>query len=251
MLSPLGRTSPFQAAQMYSLRDANIHNLAVRGVFDQCQDIVKELSADAALKSHYALGAVNSINWGRIAAQVVYYVWAVLKFDCPVDFVVPSGNFGNVLAGWIAKKMGAPIRRLRVATNENDVLAEFFASGVYRPRGAAGVWETDSPSMDISKASNFERFIFEVVGRDSEKTRQLFTSSEFALPVEAFSAKGSPAHARRTTSVLWRCAGRGRFTARCSTRTRPRASRRQTAGASLASRAFVWRPRSRASSRRR
>ena len=179
----------------------------MRGVFDQCQDIVKELSVDAALKSRYALGAVNSINWGRIAAQVVYYVWASLKFDTPVDFVVPSGNFGNVLAGWIAKKMGAPIRRLRVATNENDVLAEFFTSGVYRPRGASGVLETESPSMDISKASNFERFIFEVVGRDSEKTRELFTSPEFFLPLGAFSGEGlsgaRTTHDERTLAMRW------------------------------------------------
>ena len=207
MLSPLGRTSPFQAAQMYSLPDANIHNLAVRGVFDQCQDIVKELSADAALKERYSLGAVNSINWGRIAAQVVYYFWAALKFDRPVDFVVPSGNFGNVLAGWVAKRMGAPIRRLRVATNENDVLAEFFASGVYRPRAAAKVFETDSPSMDISKASNFERFVFEVVGRDSEKTRQLFASPEFALPLEIFASEGlsgaRTTHEERVLAMQW------------------------------------------------
>jgi threonine synthase len=182
MLSPEGRVSPFQAAQMYSLPDPNIHNLVVRGVFDECQDIVKALSADESLKKRHLLGAVNSINGARIAAQVVYYVWAALKLDMPGDFVVPSGNFGNVLAGWIAQKIGAPIRRLIVATNENDVLAEFFATGVYRPRPAEAVAETESPSMDIAKASNFERYVFERAGRDPELTRRLLALPELTLP---------------------------------------------------------------------
>ena len=214
MLTPLGRTSPFQAAQMYSIPDPNIHNLAARGVFDQCQDIVKTLSSDATLKARFSLGAVNSINWARIAAQIVYYFWASLKFDGPVDFVVPSGNFGNVLAGWAAKKMGAPIRKLLVATNENDVLAEFFQSGVYRPRPAAGVVPTDSPSMDIAKASNFERFVYEIVGRDPAETRRLFTSAEFALPAASFSAEGLSGHRTSHTERIetmrrvWKAHGR-------------------------------------------
>ena len=197
MLSPLGRTSPFQAAQMYSLPDPNIHNLAVRGVFDDCQDIVKALSSDEEFKEKHALGAVNSINWARIAAQAVYYFWAALRFDCAVDFSVPSGNFGNVYAGWLARKMGAPIRRLLVATNENDVLAEFFQAGVYRPRPASDVLETDSPSMDISKASNVERLIFEVVGRDPERVKTLFGSAEFSLPQKSLQSEGLIGH--RTT----------------------------------------------------
>ena len=136
MLSPLGKMSRFQAAQMYSLADANIHNLAVRGVFDQCQDIVKTISADPDFKARHHIGAVNSINWARVAAQVVYYFKAYFAATRgageEVSFSVPSGNFGNVCAGHIARMMGLPIRRLIVATNENDVLSEFFSSGVYR-----------------------------------------------------------------------------------------------------------------------
>lgn len=201
MLSPKGRVSPFQAAQMFSIPDANIHNLAVEGVFDECQDIVKNLSADPELRERYALGAVNSINGARIAAQVVYYVWAALKLPEPGDFVVPSGNFGNVLAGWIAKRLGAPIRRLIVATNENDVLAEFFNTGIYRPRPAAQVAGTDSPSMDIAKASNFERYAFELTGRDPERTRQLLSQSELELPTDGTMVGGSSTHAERVAAM--------------------------------------------------
>ena len=154
MLSPKGRMSPFQTAQMYSLADPNIHNLAIEGVFDECQDIVKAVSADAEFKSRYAIGTVNSINWARVAAQVVYYFkgyFAVTRRESdPVDFAVPSGNFGNILAGHVAKQMGLPIRRLILATNENDVLDEFFRTGRYRPRTSAETHATSSPSMDIS-----------------------------------------------------------------------------------------------------
>jgi threonine synthase len=178
MLSPHGRMSPFQTAQMFALTDANIHNLAIEGAFDDCQDVVKAVSADAAFKRRYAIGAVNSINWARIAAQVVYYFkgyFAATKDNGEiVDFAVPSGNFGNVLAGHVAKAMGLPIRRLIVATNENDVLDEFFRSGRYRPRAGAETHTTSSPSMDISKASNFERFVFDLVGRDPAALRALW-----------------------------------------------------------------------------
>ncbi len=175
MLSPYGRMSAFQRAQMYSLQDANIHNIAVRGVFDECQDIVKALAGDLDFKSAHRLGAVNSINWARIAAQVVYYVWGWLRVTRgpgePVSFTVPSGNFGNILAGHIAREMGVPIRRLVLATNENNVLEEFFRTGVYRPRAATHA--TSSPSMDISRASNFERFVFDLVDRDPARVRAL------------------------------------------------------------------------------
>jgi threonine synthase len=177
MLSPLGRTSPFQAAQMYTLDEPNIFNLAVRGVFDDCQDLVKAVNGDAEFKARYRIGAVNSINWARIAAQVAYYVFIALhrRFDAqPVDVAVPTGNFGNVYAGFIARRMGAPIRRLIVATNENDVLAEFFATGTYRIRDAAEVAATSSPSMDISKASNFERYIYSIYGDDADAVRLRF-----------------------------------------------------------------------------
>jgi threonine synthase len=179
MLSPRGRMSPFQTAQMYSLADANIHNLAIDGVFDDCQDIVKAVGADASFKARYAIGTVNSINWARVAAQIVYYFkgyYAVApRVGASVDFAIPSGNFGNVLAGHVAKSMGLPIRRLVVATNENDVLDEFFRSGRYRVRSAAETHATSSPSMDISKASNFERYVYDVVGRDPAVVRELWT----------------------------------------------------------------------------
>jgi threonine synthase len=178
MTSPHGRMSPFQQAQMFSLQDANIHNLAIEGVFDDCQDIVKAVSNDLAFKRKYRIGTVNSINWARLVAQVVYYFagyfQATTSNSQKVSFTVPSGNFGNVCAGHVARMMGLPIARLVVATNENDVLDEFFRTGVYRVRGAADTHETSSPSMDISKASNFERFVFDLVGRDGAQVKKLF-----------------------------------------------------------------------------
>ncbi|MGL4577141.1 MAG: threonine synthase [Burkholderiaceae bacterium] len=192
MLSPHGRMSPFQQAQMFSLQDANIFNIAVHGVFDDAQDVVKRVSEDLAFKDKYAIGAVNSINFARVLAQSVYYFKAYFaatdQLPRPpqreraggegdlqqVSFAVPSGNFGNVLAGHIARQMGLPIKQLIVATNENDVLDEFFRTGVYRVRGAAQTHETTSPSMDISKASNFERFVYDLVGGDAARVKQLF-----------------------------------------------------------------------------
>jgi threonine synthase len=178
MTSPNGRMSPFQQAQMFSLQDANIHNLAVEGVFDDCQDIVKAVSNDLEFKRQYKIGTVNSINWARLMAQVIYYFsgyFQATKSNAEkVSFTVPSGNFGNVCAGHVARSMGLPIDKLVVATNENDVLDEFFHTGVYRVRGSADTFETSSPSMDISKASNFERFVFDLLGRDGNKIRALF-----------------------------------------------------------------------------
>ncbi|WP_026259318.1 threonine synthase [Uliginosibacterium gangwonense] len=178
MLSPRENMSAFQRAQMYSLQDANIFNLAVRGMFDDAQDIVKAVSNDLAFKAEYKIGAVNSINWGRVAAQVIYYfkgyLAATTSNNQQVNFAVPSGNFGNICAGHIARMMGLPIRKLVLATNENDVLDEFFRTGVYRPRKTADVKVTSSPSMDISKASNFERFVFDLVGRDPAVVRELW-----------------------------------------------------------------------------
>ena len=170
MLSPHGRMSPFQQAQMFSLQDANIHNIAIEGVFDDCQDIVKAVSNDLDFKRHYKIGTVNSINWARLLAQVVYYFAGYFQVTSAnteqVSFAVPSGNFGNVCAGHVARMMGLPIARLVVATNENDVLDEFFRTGRYRVRSYAETLETSSPSMDISKASNFERFVFDLLGHD-------------------------------------------------------------------------------------
>jgi threonine synthase len=213
MTSPQGRMSPFQQAQMFSLQDENIHNIAVDGVFDDCQDIVKAVSNDLDFKRRYKIGTVNSINWARLMAQVVYYFAGYFQATnvaptlgtgvsslppggaaAPADwqsqirgpglkesailpkvsFTVPSGNFGNVCAGHVARMMGLPIAQLVVATNENDVLDEFFRTGVYRVRASADTHETSSPSMDISKASNFERFVFDLLGRDAARVAELF-----------------------------------------------------------------------------
>lgn len=217
MLSPHQKMSRFQTAQMFSLQDENIFNIAVKGVFDDCQDMVKAVSNDAAFKAKYKIGAVNSINWARIVAQVVYYFKAYFSVTQSnhqkVSFCVPSGNFGNVCAGHIARMMGLPIEKLVVATNENDVLDEFFKTGIYRPRGSASTYHTSSPSMDISKASNFERFVYDLIGRDSPKVRELWakidTGGVFDLKAEGFFDKihqfgfisGSSHHAARMQTI--------------------------------------------------
>ncbi len=216
MLSPYGRMSEFQRAQMYSLSDANIFNLAVQGVFDDCQDIVKEIGRDAAFKARYSIGTINSINWARVAAQVVYYVYSYLKVteneDEAVDVAVPTGNFGNVLAAWIAKQMGVPFARLAVATNENDVLDEFFKTGVYRIRDGAHTYLTSSPSMDISKASNFERYIYDILGRNSlrlcalkdelDRTGRFSVSgADFESVRESGFTSGKSVHADRLSTI--------------------------------------------------
>ncbi len=207
MLSPHARMSAFQAAQMYSLQDPNIHNLAVEGTFDDCQDVVKQVNADAAFKARHRIGAVNSINWARIAAQVVYYFWGYFRAtkddDERVDFAVPSGNFGNIYAGYVARRMGLPVSRLILATNENDVLDEFFRTGRYRVRRE--VRPTSSPSMDISRASNFERYAFELVGRDPARIvalwAQLARDGEFELPGASGFVSGRSTHADRLATI--------------------------------------------------
>ena len=197
MLSPHGRMSAFQQAQMYALDDANIHNLAIEGTFDDCQDIVKSIAGDTDFKRKHFLGAVNSINWARIAAQVVYYFKgyfaATTRDSDAVSFAVPSGNFGNVLAGHVARELGLPIAQLIVATNENDVLDEFFRTGRYRPRAAAETQATSSPSMDISRASNFERFMFDIAERDPVELRRLWQRLEAD---REFDIAGTPMWAR-------------------------------------------------------
>ena len=217
MLSPHQKMSPFQTAQMFSLQDANIINIAVRGVFDDCQDIVKAVSNDHAFKSKYSIGTVNSINWARVVAQVVYYFKsyfaATQSNEQQVSFAVPSGNFGNICAGHIARSMGLPIRKLILATNENDVLDEFFRTGIYRVRSSEGVQQTSSPSMDISKASNFERFVFDLVGRDSRAVAGLWRQLDrdgifdlsrtphFARIAEFGFVSGSSRHADRLQTI--------------------------------------------------
>ncbi|MDH5540366.1 MAG: threonine synthase, partial [Rhizobacter sp.] len=225
MLSPQGRMSPFQQAQMFSLQDANIHNLAIQGVFDDCQDIVKSVSGDLDFKRRHRIGTVNSINWARLLAQVVYYFsgyFQATRGDHElVSFAVPSGNFGNICAGHIARMMGLPIRRLVLAGNENNVLDEFFRTGTYRVRGSAETHETSSPSMDISKASNFERFVFDLTGRDSTRTAELFgpqieRSGAFFLSAEEFArlagfgiVSGTSTHQDRLATIAhtWRSCG--------------------------------------------
>ncbi len=217
MLSPKGRMSPFQQAQMFSLQDANIHNIAIEGVFDDCQDIVKAVSNDLVFKRHWQIGTVNSINWARLLAQVVYYFAGYFQATKTngeqVSFAVPSGNFGNICAGHVARMMGLPIDCLVCATNENDVLDEFFRSGSYRPRTSAQTHETSSPSMDISKASNFERFVFDLLGRDGARVRQLFDtelrergcftlSAEEHARIAAFGfVSGKSTHADRLATI--------------------------------------------------
>ena len=182
MLSPHQKMSAFQTAQMFSLNDANIFNIAVEGVFDDCQDLVKAVSNDLEFKRQQKIGTVNSINWARVVAQVVYYFRGYLSATSSntekVSFTVPSGNFGNICAGHIARMMGLPIAQLVVATNENDVLDEFFKTGKYKVRQSAQTYHTSSPSMDISKASNFERFVFDLIGRDSTRLAALFRQVE-------------------------------------------------------------------------
>ncbi|MCU0897665.1 MAG: threonine synthase [Burkholderiales bacterium] len=217
MLSPHGRMSAFQRAQMYSLADPNIFNIAIRGVFDDCQDMVKAVSADHAFKSRQKIGTVNSINWARVAAQVVYYFkgyFAVTRTAGEqASFAVPSGNFGNIYAGYIAREMGLPIRKLVLATNENNVLDEFFRTGRYRVRSNAEVVATSSPSMDISKASNFERYVCDLVGRDAATVRalwqQLGRDGVFDLSGTPFAANiretgfvsGTSTHANRLETI--------------------------------------------------
>ena len=223
MLTPAGRMTPFQQAQMFSIDDPAITNVAVYGVFDDCQDLAKNVAGDADFKRAYHLGAVNSINWARLVAQVVYYVACWLRVTTSdseqVDFCVPTGNFGNICAGHIARELGVPIRRLVLATNENNVLDEFFRTGVYRARPASETLATSSPSMDISKASNFERFVFDLLGRDADRVRDLFgaqlagegsfdlsATPEFASLRERFGFEsGSSTHADRVATIrrLW------------------------------------------------
>ena len=217
MLSPHGKMSPFQTAQMFSLQDPNIYNLAVEGVFDDCQDMVKAVSNDADFKARHRIGAVNSINWARVVAQVVYYFkgyFAATRADHEqVSFAVPSGNFGNIYAGHVARMMGLPIRRLVLATNENNVLDEFFRSGVYRVRKSHETRQTSSPSMDISKASNFERFVYDLALGDGAAVKALWDRIErdgaFDLNGTALAARlpdfgfvsGSSTHADRLATI--------------------------------------------------
>lgn len=175
ILHPHGKTSPVQALQMTTVTDANVHNIAIRGTFDDCQDMVKALFNDLAFKEKYSLGAVNSINWARVLAQVVYYFYAWLRVtddgEKAVNFSVPTGNFGDIFAGYVAKRMGLPIGKLLLATNENNILTRFVTDGDY---SLSQVVPTVSPSMDIQLASNFERYLFHLYAGEPSRVRAAF-----------------------------------------------------------------------------
>ncbi len=171
ILHPRGRVSEVQRRQMTTVTSSNVHNIAIEGTFDDCQALVNAMFNDAPFRRELALVAVNSINWARVMAQIVYYVHAALALGAParrIAFAVPTGNFGDVYAGYAAQAMGLPLDRLLVATNKNDILARFFATGRY---AIVGVEPTLSPSMDIQLASNFERLLFDLVGRDGARVR--------------------------------------------------------------------------------
>ena len=185
ILHPQGKVSEVQRRQMTTILGDNVHNIAVKGTFDDCQNIVKSLFSDLELKKKYGLSAVNSINWARIVAQVVYYFYVAVQLGAPeksMSFSVPTGNFGDILAGWIARKMGLPIDKLIIATNSNDILYRFMQDGVYKK---LDVVHTITPSMDIQISSNFERLLFEYYGRDASviaaKQKQLKQTGEFSV----------------------------------------------------------------------
>lgn len=200
VMHPKGRISPSQELQMTSVLDDNVFNLAVEGTFDDCQGIMKALFSDADFKKKYSLGAVNSVNWARILAQVVYYFYAAFRVmeqtgAGSVRFSVPTGNFGDIFAGYLAYKMGLPIDLLVLATNENDILTRFFSTGTY---SVGSVKATVSPSMDIQVASNFERYLFYRLGGDGRRVAALM--AEFARK-KAFTLPPSPPDAGRTVIV--------------------------------------------------
>ena len=181
VLHPAGRVSDVQRRQMTTVDAPNVHNVAVEGTFDDCQDLVKALFADVGLRERIGLSAMNSINWARVAAQIVYYVTAAATVG-PCDVAVPTGNFGNVFAGWIARRGGAPIERLIIGSNRNDILARFMATGRYETEP---VVPTLSPSMDIQVSSNHERLLFELLGRDGAATADLMARFRGVGAVEA------------------------------------------------------------------
>jgi threonine synthase len=205
ILYPDGRVSDVQRRQMTTVADDNIHAIALRGTFDDAQSILKSLFRDSAYRKRLGLAGVNSINWARVVAQMVYYFTSAVALGAPfreVSFAVPTGNFGDVLAGYVAKRMGLPLSRLIVATNANDILARALASGRYEPRG---VTPTQSPSMDIQLSSNFERLLFDALGRDAGALRAAFASLDqsggFDIPPEALASIREDFDARAVSEV--------------------------------------------------
>lgn len=205
VMFPKGRVSQLQQLQMTTVSAANVHCLAVQGSFDDCQSLMKQAFADQALKSDYQLGAVNSVNWARVLAQIVYYAYAALRSDRGdgVNISVPTGNFGNIFAGFVAKKMGLPINRLILGTNDNDILSTFFNTGAYR-RGS--VHHTISPSMDIQIASNFERYLYYALGESGSRVQEFMAefgrTGEASLPAEQLSSDTMSARAIDTPTTL-------------------------------------------------
>ncbi|MBB6181209.1 threonine synthase [Pseudorhizobium flavum] len=203
ILFPKGKVSPVQQRQMTTSPDANVHALAIEGNFDECQTLVKEMFNDAGFRDRVRLSGVNSINWARIMAQVVYYFTAALSLGGPdrkISFTVPTGNFGDIFAGYVAKRMGLPIERLVIATNDNDILARTLKTGRYEMRA---VKATTSPSMDIQISSNFERLLFEAHGRDPVAVRAamagLKQSGAFEIETNALKAIRREFRAARAT----------------------------------------------------
>lgn len=214
IMYPEGRVSPLQERQMATVEDPNVHCLAIRGTFDDGQRVLKEVFNDLPFKQSMHLGAVNSVNWARILAQVVYYFWGAFRVReqakdpaAQLQVCVPTGNFGDIFAGYVAKRMGAPIQRLLLATNENDILSRFFNDGVYT-RG--DVHPTLSPSMDIQVASNFERYLYYRVGEDTAKTKALMEAFAKGTPIQmadhdtTFAAgRGDTAMTLETIQTFW------------------------------------------------
>lgn len=200
VMHPSGRVSPVQERQMTSVLDENVHNIAIKGTFDDCQNIMKNLFGDLEFKHKYNLGAVNSVNWARVLAQVVYYFHAAFQLEkmtgeTRMSFSVPTGNFGDILAGYYAMKMGLPVEKLILATNENDILSRFFNTGEY---SLSEVCQTVSPSMDIQVASNFERYLYYLLGCDAEKLSSLMAEFKKAgkltvaeMPEKVFVSKSA------------------------------------------------------------
>ncbi len=216
MLSPKGRMTAFQEAQLYSCTAKNILNLEVDGTFDDCQDMVTALLKNPEFLKETNAGSINSVLWARIAVQVVCYIYAYVKSidrtGEDVVFTVPAGNFGNAFAGIVAKKMGLPIMRLIFATNENDSMDRFFRTGIYSPRPSNETIKTSSPSMDISRAANFERFVFELLGRNGGHVKELFDELDekgsFSLTQQEFQflrrlglTSGMSTHAERLEMI--------------------------------------------------
>jgi len=219
ILHPHGRTSEVQRRQMTTVLDGNVHNIALEGTFDDCQAIVKGLFRAGSFRDDLKLSGVNSINWGRIVAQIVYYFTAAVSLGAPhraVNFVVPTGNFGDIFAGYAAKRMGLPVANLVIATNSNDILARTLESGAYE---TGGVVPTISPSMDIQVSSNFERLLFESLGRDADGLKRLMNgltqSGHFTIPPkaiatirESFAAgRASEAETSATIAQTWKACG--------------------------------------------